>query len=120
MNKVIPGILFVLLSIPHLVLDTANAQGPQSRTKTQDQIIEQRAASLARLGRTEEAVDLYLEILYKNPRNYNVYFRVSNLMPGPQNAPVLLEILGDILKTQSKNTRLSAEKGRLLYLLDRK
>jgi len=45
---------------------------------------------------------------------------VSNLMPGPENASVLLQILEDLLKTQSKNTRLSVEKGRLLYLLDRK
>ncbi|MBT5312843.1 MAG: hypothetical protein HOL36_00995 [Candidatus Marinimicrobia bacterium] len=41
-------------------------------------------------------------------------------MPGPENASVLLQILEDLLKTQSKNTRLSVEKGRLLYLLDRK
>ncbi|MBT5467933.1 MAG: hypothetical protein HOK42_16060 [Candidatus Marinimicrobia bacterium] len=41
-------------------------------------------------------------------------------MPGPENASVLLQILEDLLKTQSKNMRLSVEKGRLLYLLDRK
>ncbi|MBC8375736.1 MAG: hypothetical protein H8E26_06795 [FCB group bacterium] len=120
MNRFLTGFLLVILAIPLLLLDTAKAQGLPGRTKPQDQILEQRASSLARLGRTEEAVDLYLQILYKNPRNYNVYFRVSNLMPGPENAPVLLEILEDILKTQSKNTRLSAEKGSLLYLLDRK
>ncbi len=119
MNRVIIRFLIFALSIPFLVVDEANGQGISGRAKSQDQILEQRASSLARLGRTEEAVDLYLEILYKNPRNYNIYFRVSNLMPGPENAPVLLEILGDILKTQSNNTRLSAEKGRLLYLLDR-
>jgi cellulose synthase operon protein C len=120
MNRVSHILLFVFLSLPHLGLDSARAQLLPDRTKTRDHQLEQRASSLARLGRTEEAVDLYLEILYKNPRNYNIYFRVSNLMPGPENASVLLQILEDILKTQSKNTRLAVEKGRLLYLLDRK
>ena len=120
MNKVNQWLFLLVVLIPLLLLETANAQGLPTRPKSNDQLLEKRASSLARLGRTEEAVDLYLEILYKNPRNYNMYFRVSSLMPGPENAPVLLEILEDILKTQSKNTRLAAEKGRLLYVLDRK
>lgn len=96
------------------------AQRAPRVNSSQEKLLEQRAASLARLGRTEEAIDLYLEILYKNPRNTNMYFRVSNLMPGKDKAPVLLQILEDILKTQNNNLRLSAEKGRLLYILDRK
>jgi len=116
----IPVILCILLSISGLGIDTASGQGLPRRSSGQSQLLEQRASSLARLGRTAEAVDLYLEILYKDPRNSNIYFRVSNLMPGKENAPVLLQILDDILKTQPKNTRLAAEKGRLLYLLDRK
>ena len=118
MNRVARGLL--LLSIPLLLLEAANAQGIPSRTTSTDQLLEKRASSLARLGRAAEAVDIYLEILYKNPSNYNIYFQVSSLLPGAENAPVLLEILEDILKTQPKNTRLAAEKGRLLYLLDRK
>ncbi|MBT4129634.1 MAG: hypothetical protein HOD43_11450, partial [Candidatus Marinimicrobia bacterium] len=102
MNRVILKFLLVLMLVPHLGLDRAKAQLLPNRTKTRDHQLEQRASSLARLGRTEEAVDLYLEILYKNPRNYNIYFRVSNLMPGPENASVLLQILEDLLKTQSK------------------
>jgi len=120
MNRIIIGLLLLFMSMSHLGLDKVSAQSRVGRSVAKDQMLEQRAASLARLGRTEEAVDLYLEILYKNPRNYNIYFRVSNLMPGKENASVLLQILEDILKTQSKNTRLSAEKGRLLYVLDRK
>jgi len=120
MNRVIARLLLVLLIIPQLGLDIGSAQTFPGRTVTRDHQLEQRAAALARLGRTAEAVDLYLEILYKNPRNYNIYFKVSNLMPGQENASVLLQILEDILKSQSRNTRLSAEKGRLLYLLDRK
>ncbi len=120
MNRAVKGLFLLFLSIQLLSVETANAQGFPSRTESNDQLLEKRASSLVRLGRTEEAVDLYLEILYKNPRNYNIYFRVSGLMPGPENAPVLLEILEDILKTQPKNTRLAAEKGRLLYVLDRK
>ncbi|MCF7826906.1 MAG: tetratricopeptide repeat protein [Candidatus Marinimicrobia bacterium] len=122
MNRslIIIGLLLILLSIPHLGYNTANAQDFRNRSASEDQRLEQRASTLVRLGRTAEAVDLYLEILYKNPGNSNIYFRVSNLLPGQENAPVLLQILEDILKTQSQNTRLLAEKGRLLYLLDRK
>ena len=120
MNRVARGLFLILLSIPLFFSETAHGQRLLNQTKSNDQVLEKRASSLARLGRTEEAVNLYLEILYKNPRNYNIYFRVSNLMPGRENAPVLLEILDDILKTQSKNTRLAAEKGRLLYLVERK
>ncbi|NQV41282.1 MAG: tetratricopeptide repeat protein [Candidatus Marinimicrobia bacterium] len=120
MSRVARGFFIIVLSMPIFFPETAYAQRILTQTKSNDQMLEKRASSLARLGKTEEAVDLYLQILYKNPRNYNIYFRVSSLMPGRENAPVLLEILEDILKTQSKNTRLAAEKGRLLYLLDRK
>ena len=114
------GFLMMVLTMPLWEQATVYAQRLPAVNNSQEKLLEQRAASLARLGRTEEAVDLYLEILYKNPRNTNMYFRVSNLMPGKENASVLLQILEDILKTQNNNIRLSAEKGRLLYLLDRK
>ncbi len=96
------------------------AQSFSRSTSSPDRKLEQRAASLARLGRTEEAVDLYLNLLYKNPRNSNLYFRVSNLMPGKEKASTLLQILDDLLQAQPQNTRLAAERGRLLYFLDRK
>ena len=95
------------------------AQSFSRTTLSSDRKLEQRAASLARLGKTEEAVDLYLELLYKNPKNNNLYFRVSRLMPGKEYASTLLQILDDLLKTQSGNTRLAADRGRLLYLLER-
>jgi len=90
------------------------------RNLTGDRAKEQRAASLARMGHVEAAVDLYLELLYKNPRNSNLYFRVSSLMPGKEYAPTLLQILDDLLKSQSGNQRLAAERGRLLYLIGKK
>jgi len=96
------------------------AQGLARSATSPDRIKEQRAASLARMGRVEAAVDLYLELLYKNPKNSNLYFRVSSLMPGKAYAPTLLQILDDLLKTQSNNMRLAADRGRLLYIMDRK
>jgi tetratricopeptide (TPR) repeat protein len=119
MNRVITGLFLLLISLPLFMSETASAQGFTRGNTPDDQMLEKRASSLARLGRTEEAVDIYLQILYKDPRNYNIYFRVSSLLPGKENASVLLEILADILKTQPQNTRLEAERGRLLYLLDR-
>jgi len=115
--------LFVFLGmilLPSMGFDDLTGQLIPRRSKTADQTLEKRAESLANLGRIEEAVDLYLELLYKNPGNANFYFRVTTLMPGPENASTVLQILEDILKTQSKNTHLSADKGRLLYILDRK
>lgn len=113
-------ILLGALSMFLLAVEPGVGQGFPRRSGGQNQLMEQRAASLARLGRIEEAVDLYLEILYKDPRNSNIYFRVSNLMPGKENASVLLQILDDILKEQENNIRLAAERGRLLYILERK
>lgn len=101
-------------------LNSAWSQSLSQRTLSKDRVLEQRAASLARMGRTEAAVDLYLEILYKNPSNSSIYFRVSNLMPGTEKAAVLLQILDDILQGQPQNHRLLAEKGRVLYVLNRK
>ena len=112
--------LLFVLGLTLVPSDSAEAQSASRRATSTDNMLEQRASSLARLGRTEEAVDLYLELLYKNPGKSNLYFRVSNLMPGAENAHTLLQILDDILKTQSKNSRLAADRGRLLYLLDRK
>ncbi len=122
MNRyLLTGLLFFFMTlIPEMGIQIARAQRVPIRTLSPDKQMEQRAASLARLGRTEEAVDLYLELLYKNPRNHNMYFRVANLLQGASNAQTLLQILEDILKTQSSNTRLAAEKGRLLYVLDKK
>ena len=122
MNKSI----LILVAILILILNTQGSlnsvwsQGLSKRSLPQDRVLEQRAASLARLGRTDAAVDLYLEILYKNPTNISLYFRVSNLMPGKEKAAVLLQILDDILQRQPQNNRLLAEKGRILYSLDRK
>ncbi len=106
-----------------LALTNPVSLGAQSQSRSflsSDRKLEQRAAALARLGKIEEAVNLYLELLYKNPANSNLYFRVSNLMPGKEFAPTLLQILDDLLKTQSGNTRLAADRGRILYLLERK
>ena len=113
-------LLLLMVLLPSIGFNNVRAQLNLRRTGTGDQALEKRAASMASLGRIEEAVDLYLELLYKNPGNTNFYFRVTALMPGPENAPTVLQILEDILKTQSKNTHLSADKGRLLYILDRK
>ncbi len=101
-------------------LHFTQAQSLSRSAKSIDRQKEQRAASLARLGRTEQAVDLYLELLYKNPRNSNLYFRITTLMPGKENASTLLQILDDLLQTQSNNKRLAADRGRLLYMLDQK
>lgn len=112
--------LFAIFMLAILVYPgTIEAQSSFRRTSSPDRKLEQRAATLARLGKTEEAVDLYLELLYKNPKKSNLYFQVSRLMPGKEYAPTLLQILDDLLKTQSGNTRLAADRGRLLYLLDR-
>ncbi len=116
----IKTVLFALIMIQLLSPAVIEAQSLSRRNSSSDRILEQRATSLVRLGRIEEAIDLYLELLYKNPRNNNLYFRVSNLMPGKENASTLLQILDDLLKTQTKNTRLAAERGRLLYILDQK
>lgn len=113
-------LVFVLIFIQLLGAGITFGQPIVRKSVPGDRKMEQRAASLARLGRPEEAVDIYLQLLYKNPSNSNIYFRVSNLMPGKDYAPTLLQILDDILKSQSKNTRLAAERGRLLVLLDRK
>jgi len=98
----------------------AFGQGFPRMNRSEEQLVEQRANALVRLGRTEEAADLYLELLYKNPKNTNLFFRVSNLLPGKENASVLLQILDDILRDQQDNVRLVAERGRLLYLLEKK
>ncbi len=107
-----------------LLLCMSLAQGQSQflprKASSPDKIVEQRANSLIRLGRIEEAVDLYLELLYKNPKNINLYFRVTTLLPGEENAQTLLLILDDLLETKSNNARLAADRGRLLYLLDRK
>ncbi len=120
MNRNLLISILLFISIHLVAIDPAIGQNISRRSRVNEQLLEKRAASLARLGRAEEAVDLYLEILYKNPQNANVYFRISSLLPGKENAPVLMEILEDIIKTQSRNTRLAAERGRLLYILDRK
>jgi tetratricopeptide (TPR) repeat protein len=105
-----------------LVFFGSEARGQQllSRTAVPDKLLEQRAASLVTLGRIEEAVDIYLDLLYRDPRNSNLYFRISALLPGQENAPVLLQILSDLREQQPDNIRLAAEQGRLLYILDRK
>lgn len=122
MNKLRLSIiaLLALVTLPSVGYDNANAQSMPSRSRSVDEVLEKRAGSLVSLGRIPEAVDLYLELLYKNPGNANFYFRVTALLPGPENAPTVLQILEDILKTQSENTRLSADRGRLLYILNRK
>ena len=116
MNRTILSGLIFLILFSGAVLP----QNPSGRPVPPDQQLERRAASLERLGRTEEAVNLYLEMLYRDPRNSNLYFRVSAMMPDKEFAPTLLQILDDILKQQPNNVRLAAEKGRLLYILDRK
>ena len=112
------SLLIILVSL--FAFSQAPGQVFPRNANSEEKIVEQRANALIRLGRVEEAVDLYLELLYKNPRNSNLYFRVTSLLPGKENASTLLLILDDLLVTQSNNTRLVADRGRLLYLLDRK
>ena len=66
MNKLPVKItLYFLVGFMQLVgSDSAQAQSLSQRRSSPDKILEQRAASLVKLGRTEEAVDLYLELLY--------------------------------------------------------
>jgi len=121
MNKYLlnPRIMLVLVSIC-LTASISFGQSLSPRASTPKKLLEQQAASFVRLGRIEEALDIYLDLLYRDPQNSNLYFRVSGLLPGQENAQVLLEILEDLLKQQPGNTRLAAEKGRLFYILDRK
>jgi len=112
--------VFTIILVQVLIPPVLEAQSLSRNVLPNNRQLEQRAASLARLGKTEQAVDLYLELLYKNPHNSNIYFRVANLMPGKAYASTLLQILDDLLKSQSNNMRLAAERGRLLYLLDQK
>jgi tetratricopeptide (TPR) repeat protein len=97
-----------------------NAQTARRATVSQDRVLEQRAATLARLGRTKEAVELYMQALQKNPRNSNLYYRLAELLPGKENAPTLIEIVDALLERQTNNQNLQAEKGRLLYVLGKK
>ena len=113
--RLIPIVLMLLL-----FFSSTFSQQVFSRATSPDKLLEQRAASLVRLGKVEEAVDIYLNLLYKDARNSNLYFRISALLPGQENAATLLQIIGDLRERQPANTRLAAEEGRLLYILDRK
>jgi len=97
----------------------SEAQSLPRRGLPPGKALEQRAAAMLRLGRPEAAVDLYLEALYKNPGNSLLYYQLSQLLPGKENASTLLQIVDDILKSQPGDDRLRAEKGRLLYLLEK-
>lgn len=118
MSKIIR--ITVLLLILMLNAEILVGQTLPGRRPPPDRRKEQQAATLARLGRIEEAVNLYLELLYRDPENTNLYFRVSSLMPGQENAATLLQVLDDLLVHQSGNQRLAAEKGRLLYILEKR
>lgn len=113
------------LSIVLLSLLTAfeplTAQAMRRNTpRSSDELMIRRAESLARGGKTNQAVDLYIELLSKNPRKTNLYFRIADLLPGKENAVTLIQILEDIQNLNPDNHNLTAEKGRLLYLLDRR
>ncbi|MCF7823469.1 MAG: hypothetical protein K9N35_04790 [Candidatus Marinimicrobia bacterium] len=96
------------------------AQSAAQRNAASNLVIEKRATALIRMGRMEEAVDLYMATLYKNPKNLNYYYRLAELLPGKDNAYTLLQIVDDLLKFQTEDNNLLAEKGRLLYLLEQK
>lgn len=102
----------------------ANPEGlnAQSRIsdRSQQQLLRQQAETLVRLGRPDEAVDLYRELIRQDPRNTSYYFRIAQLLPGVENAEELLLILEEVLAQQRGQSRLLAEKGRLMYILDLK
>ena len=83
------------LSIVLLSLLTAfeplTAQAMRRNTpRSSDELMIRRAESLARGGKTNQAVDLYIELLSKNPRKTNLYFRIADLLPGKENAVTLI------------------------------
>lgn len=119
LQKYITGILIVFL----LIISSADiyAQGMQRPApRNQDEMMLKRAESLVHLGKPEQALEIYLEVLARNPRRTNVYHRISNLLPGKDNAATLLQILDDVLKHQSNDQNLIAERGRLFYLMNKK
>ncbi|MCF7808662.1 MAG: tetratricopeptide repeat protein [Candidatus Marinimicrobia bacterium] len=112
------GIFTALL----LMVGATDLQGQGMRRpspRSQDEIMLKRAESLVRLGKPEQAVQVYLEVLARNPSRTNVYHQIANLLPGKENAATLMQILEDVLQQQPNDQNLIAEKGRLYYLLDK-
>ena len=115
--------IFVSLLLGMLLMlsfDAAWGQGMRPRAaRSADEMTIKRAESLARLGKTSQAVDLYLDVLYRNPKQTNLYYKIAELLPGKENAARLLTILDDVQQRSSQNHNFTAEKGRLLYSLER-
>jgi len=110
-------LLVVGLALP--MHSELNGQFMRAQRSEKD-VLRQRAETLARLGRIEEAIDIYRELMRTDSRNVSHYYRIAQLLPARDDAEMLLEILDEALAYQPGQTRFLAEKGRLLYLLDRK
>ncbi|PJA54231.1 MAG: hypothetical protein CO167_04990, partial [Candidatus Marinimicrobia bacterium CG_4_9_14_3_um_filter_48_9] len=70
------------------------AQGLQAKDgRNQDQLLLMRAQTLERMGRTDEAAEIYGSLVKNNPSNQLYYLRLSNLLRQTNRLDDLLAII---------------------------
>ena len=112
-------LLFLILACLLVMPPTLDAQLSR-KAHSQVDILRQRADALAKLGRKAEAVEAYRELIRSQPRNTSHYYRLANYLRDQDGAEILLETLDEMLTFQPGDLRLLAERGRLLYVLERR
>lgn len=98
-----------------------SAQGLRpTQGHNQDQSIFMRAQALERMGRTDEAIQLYTSLMKDNPTNQVYYLRLSELLRHVNRLDDLLILIEERLKYDSKDIDLLLDKAGVLYVQGQK
>ncbi|PIZ67973.1 MAG: hypothetical protein COY19_04665, partial [Candidatus Marinimicrobia bacterium CG_4_10_14_0_2_um_filter_48_9] len=97
------------------------AQGLQAKDgRNQDQLLLMRAQTLERMGRTDEAAEIYGSLVKNNPSNQLYYLRLSNLLRQTNRLDDLLAIIDERLKFAPNDIELVLDKASVLFAKNKK
>ena len=97
------------------------AQGLQAKDgRNQDQLLLMRAQTLERMGRTDEAAEIYGSLVKNNPSNQLYYLRLSNLLRQTNRLDDLLAIIDERLKLAPNDIELVLDKASVLFAKNEK